>query len=118
MNPIRKPLSALAIAAAALAGTAALAQTAPQPAAAPAATAPAAAAPAAAAPAQAAPAAQILTVRQIYDTLTAAGYRNITEIELEHHRGYDVKADNPQGQRVKLRVDAQTGAVLRSRIKD
>ncbi|MFA1589592.1 PepSY domain-containing protein, partial [Achromobacter ruhlandii] len=68
--------------------------------------------------AQAAPAAQILTVRQIYDVLTAAGYRNITEIELEHHRGYDVKADNPQGQRVKLRVDAQTGAVLRSRIKD
>ncbi|WP_175146897.1 PepSY domain-containing protein, partial [Achromobacter ruhlandii] len=78
----------------------------------------AAPAPAATAPAQAAPAAQILTVRQIYDVLTAAGYRNITEIELEHHRGYDVKADNPQGQRVKLRVDAQTGAVLRSRIKD
>lgn len=106
MNPIRKTLSALAIGAAALTGTAALAQTAPQP------------APAASAPAQAAPAAQILTVRQIYDTLTAAGYRNITEIELEHHNSYDVKADNPQGQRVKLRVDAQTGAVLRSRIKD
>ncbi|AHC49462.1 PepSY domain-containing protein [Achromobacter xylosoxidans] len=111
MNPIRKTLSALAIGAAALAGTAALAQTAPQP-------APATPAPAATAPVQAAPAAQILTVRQVYDTLTAAGYRNITEIELEHHRGYDVKADNPQGQRVKLRVDAQTGAVLRSRIKD
>ncbi|WP_175209790.1 PepSY domain-containing protein, partial [Achromobacter anxifer] len=69
--------------------------------------------PAAAAPAAAA----TLTVRQIYDTLTAAGYSNITEIELEHGR-YDVKADNAQGQRVKLRVDAQTGAVLRSRIKD
>lgn len=111
MNPIRKSLTALAIGAATLTGAAALAQTAPQP-------APAAPAPAATAPAQAAPAAQILTVRQIYDVLTAAGYRNITEIELEHHRGYDVKADNPQGQRVKLRVDAQTGAVLRSRIKD
>lgn len=111
MNPIRKTLIALAIGAATLTGAAALAQTAPQP-------APAAPAPAATAPAQAAPAAQILTVRQIYDVLTAAGYRNITEIELEHHRGYDVKADNPQGQRVKLRVDAQTGAVLRSRIKD
>lgn len=108
MNPIRKTLSALAIGAAALVGGAALAQSAPQPAPAPAATA----------PAQAAPAAQILTVRQIYDALTAAGYRNITEIELEHHNSYDVKADNPQGQRVKLRVDAQTGAVLRSRIKD
>lgn len=111
MNPIRKTLTALAIGAATLTGAAALAQTAPQP-------APAAPAPAATAPAQAAPDAQILTVRQIYDVLTAAGYRNITEIELEHHRGYDVKADNPQGQRVKLRVDAQTGAVLRSRIKD
>lgn len=111
MNPIRKTLTALAIGAATLTGAAALAQTAPQP-------APAAPAPAATAPAQAAPAAQILTVRQIYDVLTAAGYRNITEIELEHHRGYDVKAENPQGQRVKLRVDAQTGAVLRSRIKD
>ncbi|MGE8658140.1 MAG: PepSY domain-containing protein [Achromobacter sp.] len=111
MNPIRKTLSALALGAATVAGGVALAQTAPQP-------APAAPAPAATAPAQAAPAAQILTVRQIYDTLTAAGYRNITEIELEHHRAYDVKADDPQGQRVKLRVDAQTGAVLRSRIKD
>ncbi|MGK8833847.1 PepSY domain-containing protein [Achromobacter xylosoxidans] len=111
MNPIRKTLSALAIGAAAVGGTAALAQTASQP-------APVTPAPAATAPVQAAPAAQILTVRQVYDTLTAAGYRNITEIELEHHRGYDVKADNPQGQRVKLRVDAQTGAVLRSRIKD
>ncbi|WZB63578.1 PepSY domain-containing protein [Achromobacter xylosoxidans] len=56
-------------------------------------------------------------MRQVYDTLTSAGYRNITEIELEHGR-YDVKADNPQGQRVKLRVDAQNGAVLRSRLKD
>lgn len=100
MNPIRKTLSALALGAAAVTGSAALAQTAQQP---------------ATAPAQAA---QLLTVRQIYDTLTAAGYRNITEIELEHQRAYDVKAENAQGQRVKLRVDAQTGAVLRSRIKD
>lgn len=107
MNRIRKTLSVLTLGAATVAGAAALAQTAPQP-------APAAAA----APAQSAPAAPILTVRQVYDTLTAAGYRNITEIELEHQRAYDVKAENAQGQRVKLRVDAQTGAVLRSRIKD
>ena len=99
-------MSVLTLGAATVAGAAALAQTAPQP------------APAAAAPAQSAPAAPILTVRQVYDTLTAAGYRNITEIELEHQRAYDVKAENAQGQRVKLRVDAQTGAVLRSRIKD
>ncbi|WP_258129827.1 PepSY domain-containing protein [Achromobacter anxifer] len=103
MTAIRNTLAALALGAATLTGAAAYAQTA----------APAPAQPAAAAPAAAA----TLTVRQIYDTLTAAGYSNITEIELEHGR-YDVKADNSQGQRVKLRVDAQTGAVLRSRIKD
>ncbi|CAB5517285.1 PepSY domain-containing protein [Achromobacter anxifer] len=103
MTAIRNTLAALALGAATLTGAAAYAQTA----------APAPAQPAAAAPAAAA----TLTVRQIYDTLTAAGYSNITEIELEHGR-YDVKADNAQGQRVKLRVDAQTGAVLRSRIKD
>lgn len=102
MTAIRNTLAALALGAATLAGAAAVhAQTAPAP----------------AQPAATAPANATLTVRQVYDTLTAAGYRNITEIELEHGR-YDVKADNPQGQRVKLRVDAQSGAVLRSKIKD
>lgn len=104
MTAIRNTLAALALGAATLTGAAAVhAQTAP--------------APAPAQPAATAPANATLTVRQIYDTLTAAGYRNITEIELEHGR-YDVKADDAQGQRVKLRVDAQSGAVLRSRIKD
>lgn len=102
MTAIRNTLAALALGAATLTGAAAYAQT---------------AAPTPAQPAAAPAAAATLTVRQIYDTLAAAGYRNITEIELEHGR-YDVKADNAQGQRVKLRVDAQTGAVLRSRIKD
>jgi uncharacterized membrane protein YkoI len=103
MTAIRNTLAALALGAATLTGAAAVhAQTPVQTPAQPAATAPANA---------------TLTVRQIYDTLTAAGYRNITEIEFEHGR-YDVKADNAQGQRVKLRVDAQSGAVLRSRIKD
>lgn len=102
MTAIRNTLAALALGAATLTGAAAVhAQTAPAP----------------AQPAATAPANATLTVLQIYDTLTAAGYRNITEIELEHGR-YDVKADNAQGQRVKLRVDAQSGAVLRSRIKD
>lgn len=101
MTSIRNTFAALALGATALAGSAAYAQTAPQPTAAPATAQPQ----------------TFLTVRQVYDTLTTAGYRNITEIELEHGR-YDVKADNPQGQRVKLRVDAQSGAVLRSRLKD
>ena len=91
--------------AATLAGSAAYAQTAPQPAAA-----------RRRGPAATAQPQTFLTVRRVYDTLTSAGY-HITEIELEHGR-YDVKADNPQGQRVKLRVDAQNGAVLRSRLKD
>ena len=68
-------------------------------------------------PAQAAPAAQILTVRQIYDTLTAAGYRNIREIEHEHGR-YEVKAQNAQGAHVKLYVNATSGAVERTRTRD
>ncbi|APX75996.1 PepSY domain-containing protein [Achromobacter insolitus] len=103
MTAIRNTLAALALGAATLTGAAAVHAQTP--------------APAPAQPAATAPASATLTVRQIYDTLTAAGYRNITEIELEHGR-YDVKADNAQGQRVKLRVDAQSGAVLRSRIKD
>ncbi len=103
MTAIRNTLAALALGAATLTGAAAVHAQTP--------------APAPAQPAATAPASATLTVRQIYDTLTAAGYRNITEIELEHGR-YDVKADNAQGQRVKLRVDAQSGTVLRSRIKD
>ncbi|OAE50575.1 hypothetical protein A7J71_20805 [Achromobacter insolitus] len=103
MTAIRNTLAALALGAATLTSAAAVHAQTP--------------APAPAQPAATAPASATLTVRQIYDTLTAAGYRNITEIELEHGR-YDVKADNAQGQRVKLRVDAQSGAVLRSRIKD
>ncbi|WP_447578517.1 PepSY domain-containing protein [Achromobacter kerstersii] len=119
MTRIQKTLAALAIGASALvAGTAAQAQTA-APAPAPAAQA------AQAAPAQAAPAAQtapaaapMLTIRQVYDKMEAAGYRNISEIERSSKHGYEVKAYDPQGQRVKLRVDPQSGAVTRSRFDD
>ncbi|MEN5163566.1 PepSY domain-containing protein [Achromobacter kerstersii] len=120
MTRIQKTLAALAIGASALvAGTAAQAQTA-----APAQT-PAPAQAAQAAPAQAAPAAQtapaaapMLTIRQVYDKMEAAGYRNISEIERSSKHGYEVKAYDPQGQRVKLRVDPQSGAVTRSRFDD
>ncbi|MFF7395945.1 PepSY domain-containing protein [Achromobacter sp. NPDC008082] len=113
MTRIQKTLAALAIGASALgAGAAAQAQTAaPAPAAAPAQAAPAAqTAPAAAAP--------MLTIRQVYDKMEAAGYRNISEIERSSKHGYEVKAYDPQGQRVKLRVDPQSGAVTRSRFDD
>lgn len=110
MTRIQKTLAALAIGASALvAGTAAQAQTA-APAQAPAQAAPAAQTAPAAAP--------MLTIRQVYDKMEAAGYRNISEIERSSKHGYEVKAYDPQGQRVKLRVDPQSGAVTRSRFDD
>lgn len=106
MTRIQKTLAALAIGASALAaGAAAQAQTA----------APAPAQAAQTAPAAAAP---MLTIRQVYDKMEAAGYRNISEIERSSKHGYEVKAYDPQGQRVKLRVDPQSGAVTRSRFDD
>lgn len=101
MTRIQKSLAALAIGASALvAGTAVQAQTATP------------------APAATAPAAPMLTIRQVYDKMEAAGYRNISEIERSRKHGYEVKAYDPQGQRVKLYVDPQSGAVTRSRFDD
>lgn len=72
-------------------------------------------APSASAPAQAAsPAAPQLTIRDIYDRMEAAGYRDMREIELDNGR-YEVKARNAQGERVKLYVNANSGAVERER---
>lgn len=106
MTRIQKSLAALAIGASALvAGTAVQAQT-------------AAPAPAATTPAATTPAAPMLTIRQVYDKMEAAGYRNISEIERSRKHGYEVKAYDPQGQRVKLYVDPQSGAVTRSRFDD
>jgi hypothetical protein len=111
MTRIQKTLAALAIGASALAaGAATQAQTA--------APAPAAPTPAAQTAPAAAPAAPMLTIRQVYDKMEAAGYRNISEIERSSKHGYEVKAYDPQGQRVKLRVDPQSGAVTRSRFDD
>ena len=61
-------------------------------------------------------AAPALTIRDIYDRMEAAGYRDIREIEFDDGR-YDVKASNAQGERVKLRVNATTGAVEKTRIR-
>lgn len=71
----------------------------------------------ASAPAATAPASPHLTIRDIYDRMEAAGYRDIREIEYSHGR-YEVEAHNAQGQRVKLHVNAQTGAVERTRTRD
>ncbi len=64
----------------------------------------------------AAPAAQQLTIRDIYDRVEAAGYRDMREIEWDHGR-YEVKASNAQGQRVKLNVNASTGAIESTRVR-
>ena len=52
-----------------------------------------------------------LSIAQVHSQLEAAGYRNIEKIEREHGN-YEVKATNREGQRVKLHVHPQTGAVL------
>ena len=54
--------------------------------------------------------AKLLSIRDIYDRVDAAGYRQVREIDLDHGR-YEVKALNPQGQSVKLYVNARSGAI-------
>ncbi|WP_053244693.1 MULTISPECIES: PepSY domain-containing protein [unclassified Achromobacter] len=73
-------------------------------------------APAPAPAARTAPA-SILSISQIHDAITAAGYRDVTEIELEHGR-YEAKARDAQAQRVKLYVNAHTGAIERTKFDD
>lgn len=105
LTPTRRLLIAFA-AGAALAGGIAQAQ-APTP----------APAPAAAPMAATAPAAPPLSIRDIYDRMEAAGYRDMREIEFSKGR-YEVKARNAQGQRVKLYVNASSGAIERTRSDD
>ena len=46
----------------------------------------------------------------------AAGYTDFREIEREKNK-YEVKATDPQGQRVELDVDPVTGDVLKTEVK-
>ena len=57
-----------------------------------------------------------LNIRQIYDHLDTAGYREIREIEWDDGR-YEVKARNGQGERVKLYVSGVTGAVEQIKLR-
>ncbi len=69
----------------------------------------------AAAPAGAAPAAAPrLSIRDIYERASAAGYRDLREIEFEHGR-YQVKGYDARGARVKLYFNATTGAIEEGR---
>ncbi|CAP40429.1 PepSY domain-containing protein [Bordetella petrii] len=72
---------------------------------------------AASGPAASAPKAAIWSIRQVYDSLEAAGYRDITEIELERDR-YEVKARDAQARRVKLYINAHNGAIERTKLHD
>lgn len=55
-----------------------------------------------------------LSIAQVADRLDAAGYRNIEEIEREHG-GYEVRATDRDGKRVKLRLNPWTGDVEQAR---
>lgn len=57
-----------------------------------------------------------LTIRQVYDKVEAAGFRDIMEIERESDY-FEVKAIDPQGKKAKLKVDLVTGEILKSESK-
>ena len=65
-----------------------------------------------------APAAQSnwLSIKDVQTKLEAAGYTDFREIEREKNK-YEVKATDPQGQRVELDVDPVTGDVLKTEVK-
>lgn len=58
-----------------------------------------------------------LTIPAIHDKVTAAGYSDINEIERERD-GYEVKARDDEGKRVKLYIDPLSGEVIKARRKD
>lgn len=66
---------------------------------------------------QATPGAPVLTIKQVYDKLEAAGYTDITEIERDRD-SYEAKARNKAGQRAKVDMDLVTGEIVKTRIKD
>jgi hypothetical protein len=73
-------------------------------------------APSFAAESRAAPAGerQWLTIPQVHQKLEAAGYRNIEKIERERG-GYEARAIDRNGERIKLYVNPQTGELLDQR---
>lgn len=76
------------------------------------------AAPAATPATATAPAAQSnwLSIKDVLGKLEAAGYRDFREVERDKDK-YEVKATDPQGQRVEMDVDPVTGDVLKTEVK-
>ena len=65
-----------------------------------------------------APAAQSnwLSIKDVLGKLEAAGYRDFEKIDRERNK-YEVKATDPQGQRVELDLDPITGDILKTEVK-
>lgn len=57
---------------------------------------------------------QWLSIAQVHERLEAAGYRNIEKIERERG-GYEARATDRNGERVKLHVNPQTGEIMNQR---
>jgi uncharacterized membrane protein YkoI len=57
-----------------------------------------------------------LSVRAILDKVEAQGYRDISEVERDDGR-YEVKALDAEGRRVKIKLDARTGEVVKTERK-
>ncbi len=57
-----------------------------------------------------------MSIKDVLNKLEAAGYRDFREVERDDNR-YEVKATDPQGQRVELDVDPVTGDVLTTEVK-
>ncbi len=59
-----------------------------------------------------------LTSAEINTKLTAAGYSRIRDLEYDNDGYWEADAINARGQRVELRIDAYSGAVIREELDD
>lgn len=59
---------------------------------------------------------QWLSIGQIHDKLEAAGYRQIEKIERERG-GYEARATDRNGERIKLHLNPQTGEIVGQRAR-
>ncbi|HRM69386.1 PepSY domain-containing protein [Thauera phenylacetica] len=57
-----------------------------------------------------------MNLQQVQARLEADGYRDFEKIERERNK-YEVKALDPQGRRVEVKVDAHSGEILGVEVK-
>ena len=62
--------------------------------------------------------ASALTAQQITAALLNAGYRNIHDVEFDDDGYWEAEAINARGQKVELRINPTTGAVIREELDD